>query len=505
MTAAERFQRLFRGLPRAYGVSLPTGKKDARGKMGARYATKRDALTEKDWQDHLDGKHCLVPIPIRDDGLTGFGAIDIDTYPLDLPALARKVKDLKMPLVLCRSKSGGAHLFLFLEEPYDAETIQSTLMTWAAGIGHPGVEIFPKQTSLASENDTGNGIAAPYRNAASSLEYALSEEGEPLSLEEFLDLAEASLQRGDALPEVNVETPEDMAEAPPCLQHWARSGVPEGQRNDVMFDFAIYAKKRWPDGWRNQFEEFNRRYGNPPLPAEEVIMIMKSVGKQKEYTYKAKCEGPYCNPAMCRKREHGRGGGYDDPGAVIDGLVILNTDPKTYIVSVDGRRIEMESSVLLDQRKFGLLALEKLDRLLQPVKRPIWLSMCRKLIDNAEHEEAPEDAGPRGQLMIHLQGFFDEQTGTDREQLRLDRAWRDVEADRTYFRSKDFFTYLKKCRVFGYKERDVFNAIRAAGGNADLIRVGETPLRVWWVPGFKKTEADMPPFPDFPEKDEVPF
>ena len=45
-----------------------------------------------------------------------FGALDIDTYPIDHVSLDKKLRKLKIPCIVCRSKSGGAHIFFFLSD-----------------------------------------------------------------------------------------------------------------------------------------------------------------------------------------------------------------------------------------------------------------------------------------------------------------------------------------------------------------------------------------------------
>lgn len=505
MNQAKRLAALFCGLERAYGVAVPTERKDARGKVGARYQTKREPLVEAEWEKHLAGEHCLVPIPIRDDATAGFGAIDIDTYPLDHKKLTARVEELGLPLVNCRSKSGGAHLFLFLAEPYDAETIQDRLMSWAAALGYAGVEVFPKQVSLANENDTGNGIAAPYRNAINSLEYALAPNGDSLDLEGFLDLAESRRVRGETLADIQLpDVDADLDGAPPCLCQWARLGVGEGQRNDVLFDYAVFCKKKWPDSWRDKLEEMNRRYLEPPLPAPEFLAIAKSVSGSKEYTYRSKCQGPYCQPQLCRKQEFGRGGGYDDPGVVLDNLTIVNTDPKTYYLDVNGRRVELTSDCLLNQRKFELRVLEQLDILVQPMKAGAWRKLVNKLLAQKEVEEAPPDATDRGQLVLHLHEFLDQYVDPDRDKLRLEHAWYDELSGRTYFQSKDFITYLKKNRIHGFTTKDVYNALRAEQGGNEQLRVGHQVLRVWWLPRAPVKDEPLTP-PDVGDGSEIPF
>ena len=72
------------------------------------------------WQDHVEGKRPLGIIPIREDSTCSWGSIDIDEYDVDALAVVKKIEQMKLPLVPCRSKSGGLHLFLFVTEPVAA-------------------------------------------------------------------------------------------------------------------------------------------------------------------------------------------------------------------------------------------------------------------------------------------------------------------------------------------------------------------------------------------------
>jgi hypothetical protein len=119
-----------------------------------------------------------------------FGAIDIDEYPIDLGALANRLDELSLPLIVCNSKSGGAHVYVFFERPQDPADVIDVLKTIAGAIGYPGVEVFPKQAKRPS-GGYGNYINLPFFGHP-SLKYACyTPEGE-MGLSAFLDLAECS-------------------------------------------------------------------------------------------------------------------------------------------------------------------------------------------------------------------------------------------------------------------------------------------------------------------------
>ena len=134
MTQAQRFLDLFKGYEGAHGQTQVM-ERHRHGKTQAKYQIVREPLTVDLVQEHLDGKRGVGSIPIDETNHCGFGALDIDDYSLDLVALYKKVKRLKLPLVTCRSKSGGAHLFLFMTEKIPASEARDKLAEFASALG----------------------------------------------------------------------------------------------------------------------------------------------------------------------------------------------------------------------------------------------------------------------------------------------------------------------------------------------------------------------------------
>ena len=124
---AERFLGLFAGYNKAHGQTAVLDR-SKHGKTQAHYQIVHEPLTVELVQNHLDGKLGVGAIPIDETSRCSFGALDIDDYNLDLPALLAKVKRFKLPLVMCRSKSGGAHLFLFLSEKVAAAEVRAAFL-----------------------------------------------------------------------------------------------------------------------------------------------------------------------------------------------------------------------------------------------------------------------------------------------------------------------------------------------------------------------------------------
>jgi hypothetical protein len=88
----------------------------------------------------LSGKGDSVGIiPINEENCVKWGCIDVDQYPVDHKKIIDKLRQLKLPLVVSRSKSGGAHCFLFVKEWITAKEMQTTLNHISSLLGYGGM------------------------------------------------------------------------------------------------------------------------------------------------------------------------------------------------------------------------------------------------------------------------------------------------------------------------------------------------------------------------------
>ena len=191
---AKTFKALFSGYSQAHGAFEIKETDSQTGKIKGNARTIRRGATLQEWEEHLaGGPRGLGAIPLLDDGVSvTFGVIDLDDNQIDHAQLELHVRELGLPLVVCRSKSGGAHCYLFLEKPCPAQEVVDALANWAAALGYPGVEIFPKQNCREVDEETenprpGNWINLPYHRAETTDRYCVHG-GERLSLGQFIDL-----------------------------------------------------------------------------------------------------------------------------------------------------------------------------------------------------------------------------------------------------------------------------------------------------------------------------
>lgn len=329
-----KFIARFDGLKVAYGhYVLPPSTADIEEgeKHAGRGITKQDTLTADEYESHLRGEASLGVVPIQEDNSCVFGAIDIDVYSnFDLPALARKLA--AFPVIVCRTKSGGAHVYLFTSEKVPASLLVRKLRELAQWLGYGKAEVFPKQVAIqVDRGDVGGWINLPYFGGARTDRYALHPEtgGALLDLTEFLDLADKKAIDKKGLKSLAIVPPiegsdsaDAMADGPPCLKFLLPQGFSEGGRNTALLNLGVYLRLRYPEDWQERLEDYNRRFLSPPLSSDEVITIRKSLDR-KEYSYTCE-QSPlvnHCNRDLCLKQKFGIGGKNKGKGKESDRLV----------------------------------------------------------------------------------------------------------------------------------------------------------------------------------------
>lgn len=494
---ARQFKSLFSGLERAYGTYQVEQK--ARGvKLKGQAVTHMKPVTIQLWADHLSGKQGIGIVPIKDNSTCQFGAIDIDSYQgLNIANIVKKIKSLGLPLVACRSKSGGCHLFLFCKEEVPADVIQSRLKDMAAALGYGTAEIFPKQTKILTERgDMGTWINMPYFHGLQGLRYAIDEMGSPLSVEDFVALAMSLRQTDATLSAIRLSILPELDEGPPCLQYIIQQGFQEGTRNDGLFNLGVYCRKAFPDNWRDKLEELNQKYMDPPLKSAEVQGVFKSLRK-KDYAYTCSRPPiqPFCNKPLCLARAFGVGEEFALP--VISNLTKYNSNPPIWFVSVEGGgRLELITEEIQNQQRFQKRCIETLNLMPPIVNKLVWQQVVQKLLDSVVIIEAPMDASTSGQLIEHLERFCTSRVqAQNRDEMLLGKPWHNEK--KHYFRMADFMAYLERNHFREFKVNKVTSILKELlkAEHGFFILKGKG-VNVWIVPEFQsQTEPhDVPEF-----------
>jgi len=185
----EKFKSIFEGQTIGWGETIATDEIRDDGKKETENFIRRSPVTDQHWKNHLEGTgNRFGCIPIRTDNTCKWGCIDIDVYDLDHVPIIKKIKELKLPLIYFRSKSNGAHIFLFTKEFVLAKEMKKKLHKMASMIGHAGREIYPKQETVITERgDLGSYLNVPYYNYKKPDQCMLDEDGKELPIEKFFE------------------------------------------------------------------------------------------------------------------------------------------------------------------------------------------------------------------------------------------------------------------------------------------------------------------------------
>jgi|TARA_R110000744_G_scaffold20094_4_gene52740 hypothetical protein len=268
------FIKYFSGLTRNYGVcKTENGFVDQEsGKKRYKHEWSSTEIKEKDYQEHLDGKKSIGIQPCTDNATAKFGAIDIDSkaykemnykFYLDI------IQDKNLPIIPVLSKSGGLHLYVFTTEPVRAiqikEFLESVLFLFKLPIT---TEVFPKQTSLGSNTEgqkiNGNFINLPYHGQDRK---ALNPDGTQMDLERFIKVIELNAltpsQLKDQMDKIVKDEltggDKEFDDGPPCLAILTKQKMKDG-RDRFLFNYMVFAKKKYPDNWRTKVLQAGRNY-----------------------------------------------------------------------------------------------------------------------------------------------------------------------------------------------------------------------------------------------------
>ena len=509
MSQTQRFMEAFRGSDAAHGQTH-IGTKRKNGKTEAKSFVVREPLTEAKVEEHLSGKSGVGAIPIRSDNKCCFAALDIDTYPIDHHKIVMAIAEFNLPMVVCRSKSGGAHLYIFFDDWYEAIYVREYMSEIAAALGYAGCEIFPKQDEiLADRGDVGNFINLPYFDAETTTRYAVDLTGTDMSLDQFLEFIDENRVSLSDLEKIDFGTAREfMYDGPPCLQIIMSDGTVEGHRNTVMLNYGVYLKAKYPEDWMSRFEEGNVRYCKPALPASEIVTLQQQLAK-KDYFYQCKVEPlcSHCNKQLCRSRKFGIGSSEMSMPS-ISGLTIMLSEPRLYFLDVDGQRLELATKQLQIPLQFQEACMEQLNYMPPLLKAGEWQQVVNDLMSNATTIEVPEELTVTGQFKELLQVFCTSRIrAMSPEELELGKPWTDD--GKTYFKIKGLQEFLKNRSFTKLNRPQIQQRLEEINGkdkcNGKYRYKDDSgkwhEVRVWWVPEFKNAEVELPAGEEY----EAPF
>lgn len=451
-------------------------------------------LTKAIYDKHIKGEQSLGLVPIRLDGTVSWFAIDVDNYADERlhEKLAEKIDHLNLPLLVFKTKSGGAHLFCFLVEPMQAADAREYAEKFVAALKLPKkTEIFPKQEAIA-RSDAGSWINLPYFGKTRP---CLGIDGATeLSLKEFLLLAaekevhpsDLGFREKEVKQRDTESSDEDDEGAPPCIVTMLKDGIEEGGRDNAMTHIAVYLKRAFPDDWQERLFDINSEHCSPALPVREIMRIAKSA-ERKDYQYLCK-QSPMvgiCDKQACLKRKFGVGDGEGElANFSIDAIRKIGNDDPYYVVVVDGLPVRLTSAQLLSFRDFERAVFEKLNKVLNTMKPIEWKKLLAEAMENMEFEEAPEEIGTTGAIMRAFMDWTAQRLigGGMRERVADGQPFYDTKECCILFRGTDFLSHIRRNSGSKFDDRIIWLTLKEEGANEVREVINGRKLRIWKFP-----------------------
>ncbi len=326
----KRYIKFFDGYRAAYGLA-DFEHKEAKvdpesGKKKPVYRWNYEPLTEKVYEAHINGKLSIGIQPCNEDSEARLGVIDVD--PKNYDDFSKKffidiIQDYELPLIPIESKSGGLHLFLFINEFMSAKEIVSFLTNILPLFKlKPNNEIFPKQTELTKDEETGKLKPGQFINLPyyGNKRRALNVDGTPFEIDKFLEVVEANLVSKGQLEIItnNIDkkiyegTDADLMDGPPCLADISKISNKEGfdGKDRFMYNYHVFAKMKYPDGWEQKVKNapvkfFEERHANA-WDGKVLTAKLKSWKRSdKGYTCKESPLSDFCKKGICVKKRFG--------------------------------------------------------------------------------------------------------------------------------------------------------------------------------------------------------
>ncbi len=274
-------------------------------------------VTENDWIMHLSGRRGLGLAPILDDDTCRWAAIDVDNHAdsgggVPIEEIAKLLAMHGFPGIAGRSKSGSVHIYMFFGPDVTAYDARRMMVKWSEAMFltqfHPRKampERFPKQNMLG-DSAWPSWINLPYFGITDDNPYGDRYAflgGKKLTVEEFIAWAKDNIiWRPDVDKHIKYESPT------PCVLAFQYHQVPEGGRNNALYNAALFIGQAFPKQFLEKLREFNLKAFYPPLPDSEVVKMVDRLrrGAKSGYLCKEYPANEFCNREQCAKLKYGQ-------------------------------------------------------------------------------------------------------------------------------------------------------------------------------------------------------
>ena len=346
----QEFIKIFNGYRHAYGIADWTNAvvDPESGKKKPVYRWNYEEFTDVIYQEHLEGNISVGIQPTNEKGSAIFGVIDVDPKQyenFDKQFYLETIQEYKLPLIPIESKSGGLHLYLFMNEFVQSTVIVSFLSNLLPLFNlKPDCEIFPKQTQLTKDPETGilkpgQFINLPYYGGERK---AVNIDGTFFTLEQFVQVVDANITTKDELKTITEEmerqsmegVDEDFLDGPPCLALISKISNQENfdGKDRFMYNYHVFVKMKYADNWEQKVKNapvkyFAREHANA-WDDNKLKQKTRSWNRsEKGYTCNQSPISDFCKKGICVKKKFGILAGSKGQYPVLTNLRKIDIEP----------------------------------------------------------------------------------------------------------------------------------------------------------------------------------
>ena len=485
----DKFINIFKGLSSAYGQFRKDNNRLAVKVEGKSFIEKKP-VTKELWQNHLNGTGPNLGVfPLTREGTCKWGAIDIDVNNFDYEDLLNRIRKKKLPLIMFRSKSGRAHVYMFMKDFTPAQEVQTVMKKFAGKLGLADKldRVYPMQTSL-SKNDFGSWLNMPYYNQEETSTCAYKDNFDGATIEEFFEMYDKYVQTDlsqHLVEEVkqNIKKPKEKTLEDfllPCTKNCLKlnnNKIPDENRNDYLLHMYTWSMravekgvKKIPEYSKMDAETllkyFNQEYMARPVEEKE---IQNTIFKSKDKEYKYLCKKPtitkYCDSSACTR--HLCGITPLDAEKLVKATQALGkitrylSEPPIFFESVDVKnengsgykriRIEMQGEDIINKQKW----LNKLANQgyfphisLHEQKSSDFLVMQYERLENCLNEAADEEASEDFEFKSIIYSFVNKMTVSyNKEDLLKNACYVNKDTHELDFKLPSLMEYLKSNHI----------------------------------------------------------
>jgi len=465
-----KFIEFFTGLDRNFGycdlsnakVNSDTGKLEIPIKD---YGWKGRPIEDADYIKHLEGTISIGIQPCNNDGEVIFGAIDVDVYKnFDIKKLLKTIQDLEIPVIPVKSKSGGFHLYIhfahYVNASFAREFLKNLLYTLKLD---PKTEIYPKQTNV--EGRSGNFINLPYFGKKERV--AINPEtGDEFTFDQYISVVEANKKTHKELKDfvlklTNSELtggPKEFVDGPPCLQQLAKEKLEDG-RDRFLYNYMVFAKKKYPDGWEDKVRYAAREYfkNDGKWDDKKVEQKIKSWNQTESgYTCEDGVITGHCMEPLCYKRKFGKATDNVMEWPTLSSLTKINFDEPEFELTVlhrdksgDEKSEQMffkKGDAFLVQVDFRKQVATQLGIFLPKIKDKDYSLIMKVLFDGIESQKPPTGTTNKEKLFRYVREYIHQVPATSHASFASGATLikEDKGIDKAYFVYERFYDFLRR-------------------------------------------------------------